>query len=87
MSVSGVSDNSVSSLKSFLPNIKQHIKLNTVLSDYADINNGLPQGSFLGPILFNVFLNDISVIKRSSMSNYADAKKCFHFAVNRMVQN
>jgi hypothetical protein len=38
-----VSDNSVSLLKSYLSNRKQQIKVNSVLSNWADIHKGVPQ--------------------------------------------
>jgi hypothetical protein len=54
-------------------NRKQQIKINNVLSSWADIHKGVPQGSIMEPLLFNVFINDIfSVVKHGSLYNYAD---------------
>ena len=39
----GISSHSVSLLKSYLSNIKQQIKVNRVLSSWADIHKGVPQ--------------------------------------------
>jgi hypothetical protein len=56
-----------------LSNRKQQIKVNRVLSSWADIHKGVPQGSILGTLLFNVFVNDIfHFISDSSSYNYAD---------------
>ena len=64
LSAYGVSDHSVSLLKSYLSNRKQQIKVNSVLSNWADIHKGVPQGSILGPLLFNVSINDIFLFIR-----------------------
>ena len=69
----GVSPHSVPLLKSYLSKRKQQIKTNSVLSEWAAIHKGVPKGSILGPLLFNVFINDIFYfVKHSSLYNYVD---------------
>ena len=55
----GMSTDSVSLLESYLSNRKQQIKINGILSSWSDIQKGVPQGSILEPLLFNVFIIDI----------------------------
>ena len=54
----GFDENTLSSLYSYLKNRKQAVKINGIISDFLFIISGVPQGSILGPILFNIFLND-----------------------------
>ena len=42
-----------------LKNRKQRIKINSSFSSFQNIISGVPQGSLLGHLLFNVFLTDI----------------------------
>ena len=55
----GVSDSSCRLMANYLANRTQRVKIGSVVSSWAEIIKGVPQGSILGPLIFNIFINDI----------------------------
>ena len=73
LSAYGLSDKSCSLVSNYLSNRKQRVKLGPHYNEWTDIVRGVPQGSIIGPLLFNVFINDIfHILVKSSLYNYAD---------------
>ena len=59
--------------KSFLANRWQQTKIGNLISNHAAIKCGVPQGSILGPLLFSIFINDITqACKYSTPFLFAD---------------
>ena len=56
----GVKNKTLSLFASYLSNRKQVTEINGKMSDSGIIKNGVPQGSILGPLLFLLYINDIS---------------------------
>ena len=73
LDASGFDHNSLNIILSYLSRRKHRTKVNNHLSDWTDILSGIPQGSILGLLLFNIYINDIFYfILEDRVANYAD---------------
>lgn len=61
--------------KNWLQGRVQRVVINNMYSDWSGVVIGVPQGSVLGPILFNLFIHDIEIGINSSISVFADNTK------------
>ena len=69
----GMTCSALNLITSYLIERKQRVKLRGCTSDWAPITKGVPQGSVLGPMFFNLFLNDILfALNEAVIYNYAD---------------
>ena len=69
----GFDKSSLKWIHSYLSNRKQRVKINSRYSSWSDILFGVPQGPFLGPLLFNIFKCDMFYfLEDFDIANYAD---------------
>ena len=64
-------------LSSYLADRKQVVVVDGVKSDIQDVKAGVPQGSRLGPLLFIIYINDISEDIESDILIFADDTSLF----------
>ena len=68
----GLGRSSLPLFLSYLKDLKQSVKIKGIRSLFQLIKSGVPQGSILGPILFNIFMNDLFYILQNDLHNFAD---------------
>jgi ribonuclease P/MRP protein subunit RPP40 len=68
----GINGNLFAWFCSYLSNRKQRVLFGNEFSDEFNVQSGAIQGSGLGPILFNIFVSDLSQFVKSDLVMYAD---------------
>ena len=76
----GFSESAVNWVRSYLTSRSQYVTVGTRQSDYWSVENGVPQGSVLGPILYIIYVNEMpSVVNDPECQDpkHADTSKLF----------
>jgi len=73
----GISGNLLNFFDNYLKNRYQRTVLNGTESAWKKLNSGVPQGSVLGPLLFLVYINDLTDKISSNMRLFADDSSMF----------
>ena len=75
----GIPNSITKLLTCYLTNRSQYILHDGLKSNICKTNTGVPQGSILGPTLFNIYVNDLpNFIQNSEVAMFADDVACFN---------
>ena len=73
LKVYGYTDDALELMTAYLLGRRRGVKLDGVYSPWRTITTGVPQGSLSGPLLFNMYINDLNYfISNMSLRLYAD---------------
>ena len=72
LSACGVSGDFLSYLESYLHDRKQSTTVDRTISNVANVEYGVPQGSLVGPLCFSVYVNDMQENLDCDLDQFAD---------------
>ena len=82
----GLDKPSLNLVNGYLRFRRQRKKIDSSYSDWANATRGFLQGSILGPLLFNIFINDIFIIiEKSDICKFTDDNTLFSCGDNLSV--
>ena len=74
----GLQDSPVQLPNSYLCDREYRVKLGSHVSSCRTVSRGCSQGSALGPLLWNIFQNDLPCCVTTNLSMYADDHQIYH---------
>ena len=74
----GIGGKTLKWIDSFLCDRQQRVMVNGVKSDWAPVLSSVPQCTVLGPLLFSLYINDITEYIDSDLRLFADDCVCYH---------
>jgi hypothetical protein len=60
LAMNGLDDIALNWFHSYLKRRKEFVKFNNIISSELPLSMSIPQGTILGPVLFSIFINDIT---------------------------
>ena len=79
----GLAKEGLQLISDYLSYRKQRTNVGSAYSDWANVIRGIPQGSILGPLLFNIFINNIfNVVETSDICNFTDDNTLYSHGSN-----